>query len=597
MSTGPRPPRRPSDLLTAAMLRQIKLGPPANKITVDRGIRVPMRDGTQLLADHFAPVTDSPRPTILLRSPYGRGWQMMLMARPFAERGYHVLLQSTRGTFGSGGTFRPAADEPADGQDTVVWLRTQEWFNGRLATVGASYLAYVQWALALDPPPELFAMAVHISPHDLAAAGFGQGPFELYNLLMWSDLMAHQERHSGAVMMWRTITTEKRLGPALSRLPLALTGASIGGSGAPWYADWIAKPDPADPYWAGYSAAAALDRVSVPTLLISGFHDFFATQTMQQYHALRGREVPVGLTIGPWTHMTLDLGVAVRETLAWLDAFSDGNGAAATPRRTAVRIWYSGAEQWRELAEWPPAADEREFYLQPGGRLGTAQPAGPDRAGDTAAPDAAGAADSTFRYDPADPTPSVGGRIMSLRSAGSQDNTAIEARADVLTFSTAPLEEPLGIAGVPRVRLFLASDNAYHDVFVRLCDVDPGGVSRNLTDQIVRSDPGQVTVGEPREITIALTDVAHVFRAGHRIRLQLAGGAHPRFARNLGVPPDLVRGTRTVPVTHRVLHDASYPAALTLPVVSATGVAAAVIETGRDRPAAAEQTSELTAEV
>lgn len=576
MSSGPRPPRRPSDRLAAAMIRQFRLGPKRNKITIDRRVLVPMRDGTMLIADHLAPVTDRPRPTILMRSPYGRGWQMHLMARPFAERGYHVLLQSSRGTFGSGGAFRPAADEPADGQDTVAWLRRQDWFNGRLATVGASYLAYVQWALALDPPPELFAMAVHISPHDLAAAGFGQGPFELFNLLMWSDLMAHQERHSSAVMMWRTMTTDKRLGPALSRLPLAQTGATIGGAGAPWYADWIAKPDPADPYWAGYSAAAALDRVTVPTLLISGFHDFFVEQTMEQYRALRGREVPVGLTVGPWNHMTLDLGVAIRETVAWLDAFSAGNGTATTSRPAPVRVWQSGAGQWRELAQWPPAETaDRDFYLQPGGELGIRPAAGADTG------------PSTFRYDPADPTPSVGGRIMSLRSGGSQDNTALEARADVLTFSTGPLEHPVEIAGVPRARLYLASDNAYHDVFVRLCDVDPQGVSRNLTDKIVRSVPEQVILGEAREITITLTDIAHVFQAGHRIRLQLTGGAHPRFARNLGVPLDLVHGIRTVPVTHQVLHDAQHPAAVTLPVVDAAPTS----------QAAATGTGQLDAEV
>jgi putative CocE/NonD family hydrolase len=576
MSSGPRPPRRPSDRLAAATIRQFRLGPKRNKITIDRGVLVPMRDGTMLIADHLAPVTDTPRPTILMRSPYGRGWQMHLMARPFAERGYHVLLQSSRGTFGSGGAFRPAADEPADGQDTVAWLRSQDWFNGRLATVGASYLAYVQWALALDPPPELFAMAVHISPHDLAAAGFGQGPFELFNLLMWSDLMAHQERHSSAVMMWRTMTTDKRLGPALSRLPLAQTGATIGGAGAPWYADWIAKPDPADPYWAGYSAAAALDRVTVPTLLISGFHDFFVEQTMQQYRALRGREVPVGLTVGPWNHMTLDLGVAIRETVAWLDAFSAGNGTATTPRAAPVRVWQSGAGRWRELAQWPPPdTSNQDFYLQPGGELSSRPAVG------------AGTGPSTFRYDPADPTPSVGGRIMSLRSGGSQDNTALEARADVLTFSTGPLEHPVEIAGVPRARLYLASDNAYHDVFVRLCDVDPQGISRNLTDKIVRSVPEQVTPGQPREITITLTDIAHVFQAGHRIRLQLAGGAHPRFARNLGVPLDLVHGIQTVPVTHQVLHDAQHPAAVTLPVV----------DTAPTSQAAATGTGQLAAEV
>src|SRR5580700_1783984 len=224
MSNRPRPPRRPADLLTAMMSRQLRLEPKCNKITIDRGVRVPMRDGAILLADHFAPVGTGVRPTVLMRCPYGRGWQFAMLARPLAERGYHVLLQSTRGTFGSGGTFTPGRDEAADGQDTVAWLRTQDWFNGRLATVGPSYLAFTQWALALDPPPELFAMAVHISPHDLARAGFGQGPFELFNLLFWTDLMAHQEQHGAAAMMWRTMTAEKRLAPVMNRLPLSATG-------------------------------------------------------------------------------------------------------------------------------------------------------------------------------------------------------------------------------------------------------------------------------------------------------------------------------------------------------------------------------------
>ena len=572
VSSGPRPPRHPSDLLTATVIRSLRLGPRRNKITVDRGLRIPMRDGTILMGDHFAPVTGSRRPTILMRSPYGRGWQMQLMARPFAERGYHVLLQSSRGTFGSGGRFRPAADEARDGQDTVAWLRGQDWFNGRLAAVGASYLAFAAWALAVDPPPELFAMAVQISPHDLAAAGFGQGPFELYNLLMWSDLMAHQERHGSAVMLWRTMTSEKRLAPALNRLPLARTAATIGGDGAPWYADWIAHPNPADRYWAGYSAAQALERVAVPTLLITGFHDFFVEQTIGQYHALRGRGVQTGLTIGPWHHMTLDLGTAIRETVQWLDAFA-GTDDSSSPRRAGTRVWQSGTRQWRELDQWPPPeARAREWYLHAGGSLTAEEPAGHGA--------------STVRYDPADPTPSVGGRIMSMRRAGSRENAALEARPDVLTFSTPPLEQPVEVAGVPRVRLYLSSDNAHHDIFVRLCDVDERGASRNLTDQIVRSVPAEVPVGQVRSVTIALTDVSHVFLPGHRIRLQLAGGAHPRFARNLGVPLDLQHGTRTVPVTHQVRHEANHKSAIALPVV-----------TSAPPPAEAKRAGRLAAEV
>jgi putative CocE/NonD family hydrolase len=557
MSRGPRPPRRPSDFLAAAMTRSLKLSPKRNKITIDRAVHVPMTDGTILLADHYSPVTPGPRPTVLMRTPYGRGWQMAMMARPFAERGYHVLLQSCRGTFGSGGAFTPAMDEAADGRDTVAWLREQDWFNGRLALAGPSYLAFAAWALALEPPSELTAMALYVSPHDLAAAGFGRGPFELFNLLLWTDLMAHQERHGSAGMIWRTMQADKRLASALDRMPIASTGASIGGDPVPWYDDWLAHPKSADPYWAGYSAAAALDQVAVPTLLVSGTHDFFVEQTMRQYQTLRQRGVTVALTLGPWNHMNADMGVAIRETLAWLDAYADGNGTARSPRRFPVHAWVSGADQWHELPDWPPAGTmPTTLHLRAGGRLTAAQPDDGE--------------ESVFTFDPANPTPSVGGRLMSMKTAGGQDNSSLERRPDILTFSTEPLENAAEVAGVPQVRLYLRSDNAHFDVFARLCDVSPDGRSENVTDQIFRSSPADVTPGDAQYIELALTDVSHVFRAGHRIRLQLAGGAHPRFSRNLGTDADPIRGLQMAPVTHHVQHNELYPSAIVLPVVPAS---------------------------
>jgi uncharacterized protein len=559
MGRRPSPPRRPTDLVTAAMSRSLRLGSRRYAITIDRAIPVPMRDGTILLADHYAPATSEPRPAVLMRCPYGRGPQFAVSAWPLAEHGYHVLLQSARGTFGSGGQFMPAVDEAADGQDTVAWLRDQPWFSGRLALVGASYLAFSAWALAADQPPELTAMALHISPHDLADAGFGRGPFELYNLLSWSDLMASQERVGAARMLWRTVTAERRLGAAMSRLPVTATGAHLDGA-APWYQEWLAHPDRDDPYWDPFSAAAALDRVTVPTLLVSGFHDFFIEQTVQQYRALRARGVPTRLTIGPWSHLSLDIGVAMRETIAWLDAYADGSDPARPPRHWPVRVWTSGDDLWRELPDWPLAGTTpMTWYLRAGRSLA-------DAPAEDSAETSGGAAWSTLRYDPADPTPAVGGRMMSVRNSGSQDNTAVEARADVLAFSTAPLAEPVEVAGVPVAELYLSSDNPYCDVFVRLCDVDERGRSRNLTDQILRCSPAEVVPGEIRRISLALTDVSHVFRAGHQIRLQVAGGAHPRYARNLGTDAHPLQGTRTAPVTHQIQHSARYPSALILPV-------------------------------
>jgi putative CocE/NonD family hydrolase len=158
---------------------------------------------------------------------------------------------------------------------------------------------------------------------------------------------------------------------------------------------------------------------------------------------------------------------------------------------------------------------------------------------------------------------------MSVKAGGAQNNSKLEGREDVLTFSTEPLDSAIEIAGIPVVRLYLRSDNAHFDVFARLCDVSAHGRSENLTDQIFRSSPADVTPGEISCIEIPLTDVSHVFQAGHRIRVQLSGGAHPRFSRNLGTDADPLHGTRMAPVTHHIQHTELFPSAIVLPVVGA----------------------------
>ncbi|GAA3436910.1 CocE/NonD family hydrolase [Kutzneria kofuensis] len=461
-----------ANLVSAALGRRWRMPARRNRVRVARAVEVPMRDGVTLLADHYVPVTAERVPTILVRCPYGRGFlYSMLTAQLYAERGYHVLLQSTRGTFGSGGTFMPAVSEADDGQDTVAWLRTQDWFDGRLATAGGSYLGYTQWALALDPPPELTAMVVTIGVHDIGRAGHQYGPVELFNMLSWSDLLSHQETVGAVRGLVRMMRAERRLAPALDRLPLRGAMAGLGGKGAPWYDDWIERPDLEDPYWEGFRATEALRRVSVPTLLIGGWHDFFIDQTLAQYEALRSRGVDVAMTIGPWTHLTVDNGIAMPEALSWLDAHAAGR--APVRRAAPVRVFVGGAGQWENHQTWPPRDTESTtLYLQGGGQLADSPPAQPRSV-------------TEFRYDPHNPTPSVGGRVMAP-SGGAQDNRELEARDDVLVFSTEPLTSAVEVRGAPVVELHVASDNANADLFVRICDVDPRGRSVNVTDRIIR---------------------------------------------------------------------------------------------------------------
>ncbi|GIF10655.1 CocE/NonD family hydrolase [Actinoplanes teichomyceticus] len=505
-------------LADAALSRFLGRAPALHRYSV-RPVRTPMRDGVRLLGDHFVPDTDRPRGTVLIRTPYGRGLPTSaLNGRLFAARGYHVLLQSVRGTFGSEGTFRPMTQETEDGQDTVAWLREQPWFDGRLATLGASYLGWTQWTLLQDPPPELRTAVVHVAPHDFREAVWGTGSFTLGDFLGWSDQIVHQEG-GGLRRVIDMATAPRRLRPALGGLPLAAAAEPVLRGRAPWYPEWVGHPDGDDPWWAPYRAGAALTNATVPILLIGGWQDLFLDQTLQQYETLHARGVDVALTVGPWTHLQVGLhaaGLVARESLAWLDQHLAGGPAA---RRSPVRVHRTGERAWHDLPGWPPPSEPATFHLRAGRRL------------TTTAPDAAeGVAE--FRYDPADPTPSLGGRTLT-GSAGVRDNRPLEARPDVLTFTTDPLPTAVDVIGAPVLDLTLAVDNPYADVFVRLCDVDPRGRSYNFSDQHRRLDPG-VPAGQPQRLTLTLDPCFHRLLAGHRLRLQISGGAFPRFARNPG---------------------------------------------------------------
>ena len=526
-------PVRPAAAAFSKMLsRAWSLPPQRTFVAVERDVRVPMSDGTVLLADHYLPITSQRAATVLVRCPYGRGAPFsVLEAQLVAERGFHVLLQSCRGTFGSGGRFEPMRREADDGQDTVSWLRRQSWFDGRLATYGPSYLGFVQWALTLDPPPELVAAVVVVGPHDFSRVAYRNGAFDLYNFLSWSDLIVHQERLNPARGLVRTATADRRLRPALDQMPVSAGARGLLGTEAPWFDTWLEHPRLTDPFWAPLQCGAALERISVPTLLIGGWQDIFLEQTLEQYQVLAARGVPTRLLVGPWTHTdtATRAGPAFIESLAWLERHAGQNpGEPASGH--SVRVWVGGAREWRELPTWPPPGQApQRWYLGPDGTLARAEPRDEPRddARDKPRP-------ATFRYDPADPTPSVGGATLSL-SAGVRDNRAVEQRPDVLVFSSEPLAEPVEVVGPVTAELHVTRDNPNADLFVRLCDVDPPGDarsrSRNVCDGIVRLTEADPLTGT---VQVSLIGAAHRFGRGHRLRLQVAGGAHPRFARNPG---------------------------------------------------------------
>ncbi|MEV0368673.1 CocE/NonD family hydrolase [Streptomyces sp. NPDC050636] len=519
--------------------------PKLHDIAYEPGLVVPAADGSALLTDHYFPLADGDFPTLLVRSPYGRGlpWAPMYGVL-LAEQGFHVVLQSCRGTGGSGGEFAVWQHEAADGQATVEWLRRQSWFTGVLGTIGPSALGYVQWALAVDPPPELRAMVVQVGVHDMHGFSYPSGVFALENALVSSLGRVYYPR--GVLSFARAALRLRRHLRKITRtLPLGEAYVPGLGGRVPFLEEAMAHPDADDAHWQGADMGAVAERLTVPTSLITGWHDAFLDQTLQQYDRLRRAGCDTALLVGPWTHnsaMQQGWPEVFAESLAWLRAHlcDDPSGL----RKTRARVHLGGRRTWHDLPDWPPAATAHRWYLDGDGTLGTQAPE------DTSAP-------SSFRYDPADPTPSIGGPLLSGQ-AGNQDNTALEARDDVLTFTTAPLTEPLSILGPVSAELQVSTDTGHADVFARLCDVDDRGRSTNVCDGLRRLQP---TGPAPAAVTVAMSSTAYCFPAGHRIRLQVSGGAHPRFARNTGTGEPLPTATRLIPAEVSLHH----PSALVLP--------------------------------
>jgi hypothetical protein len=538
-----------------------KLPPAATRqVTVERDVTTPMPDGVDLLADRWYPATlrVGSAPTVLLRSPYGRR-QLGLVGRLFAERGYQVLIQSCRGTFGSGGDWVPMRNEQVDGRATLEWVAAQPWFDGQLFTFGPSYLGLTQWAVAEGAPDYVRAMALTVTSSRFRdAVVYPGGVFALETGIAWLHQLEHQERGTlNVVRAMRAAGTAVK--DACAVLPLCDGDTAAIGRRAGFYQDWLNHDMPGDTWWDPVDFSRHLAEVP-PSTLVGGWYDLFLPAQIADYEALRAAGREARLTIGPWTHASpRGMGEALHDGLEWFDAHV-ASGRAHAPSasdRAPVRLFVMGDDHWAEFAEWPPPSDLQTWHLGSGGTLSP-------RADHGGSPD-------RYRYDPADPTPATGGPALNFKSAGPKDQQPREARPDVVTYTSPVLTEDLTVIGPLSVRLHLRSTLDDTDFFVRLCDVSAKGRSTNLSDGIVRLSPSNVAKDADWVFTavIAMWPTANTFKAGHRIRLQVSSGAHPLFARNSGGGDPLATATKLHVADQEIWHDADHPSTLVLPVVAA----------------------------
>ncbi|MFZ9628070.1 MAG: CocE/NonD family hydrolase [Ilumatobacteraceae bacterium] len=528
--------------------RVFKLRPTAiERVERHKDLLATMSDGAVLLADHYVPDGDITAPLVLVRSPYGRRGAFGLVARTLAYEGFQVVMQSCRGTEGSGGRYdRPFRAEVGDGRDTVEWLRRQSFFPGRFATYSGSYLGYVQLALPPESKSDLFGAVLQIAPSSTHDVVWTHGGLALSTSLGWSTGANRNDTSLRGAIAGRR--DPKRVRAAGMRAPLLQSYTAATTTRVGFLEQWWTHPDHDDPFWAEEDQRASLDSYDCPVLVQSGWYDLFLESSVAQYERLAGRGADVRLTVGPWTHETFTraMGRLLPEAADFLKAAYGAAPALSTPPVTVLDA-RNGAET--RLTAWPPPSSPEEHFLG----ASTLRPTAPTT----------GSTSSTFVYDPADPTPQFGGALLEP-GGGPVDNAALERRADVLTFDTPACTDTPQFAGRPTLELWVSADVPAPQLFVRLNVVDAGGVSKNLTDTLV-TVPGGADAGVPVRVVAALPPTFVRLAAGERIRLLIAGGSFPQYARSPGSGESPATASELHVARISIHHDAEHPSRVTLP--------------------------------
>lgn len=629
----------------------------AATVLVERDLSVPMRDGVCLATDVYRPAASNgePRPVLLRRTPYDKterpgepSW-----ARMFAEHGYIAVVQDCRGCYASEGAVDFLYPEADDGFDTVAWIRSQPWCDERVATWGASWEGWAQTALAAAGAQGIAAMIPVTSGSDGWSSSIRHGGSLELRWLAWAyghAAVNRNERRDGAG--WRTTALVD--GPPFSawlqRWPLRTTDTQLAvrPDYERWTTDLLEYPSEAAQRHPSVNPTAHMKTFTdSPVLLVGGWYDSYARGTLELFERLSAtKRGPIKVIVGPWRHggighadagdvafgpaATLDLralhlwwfdrwlgathdaeaspGVAsVADPDAPVNIFVMGGGEAI--KDSDGRIQHGG--RWRAESEWPLArARVTSFYLH--GADGAAQ------GGLQNTPPVVQTWSTTYRFDPLNPVPTIGGNISALSElvpAGAQDRMQQEpdatpqmrdvvvpggfdqreapgvfgsappflplsSRPDVLVFQTAPLDVPIEVTGPIEARIWVASSTMDTDITAKLVDVYPPaedyplGYALNLTDSILRlrfrdgsyiSSP--LTPGVPVEARIVLYPTSNHFAAGHRIRLDISSSNYPRFDinPNTGTAPWVDQRRLQADVT--ILHDASHPSRLLLPVI------------------------------
>jgi uncharacterized protein len=570
------------------------------EVRATRGHRAAMRDGARLSVDVFQPQAEGRFPAILIITPYSNNPGFQARGSWFAKRGYVVAVADSRGRFDSEGEWDPFDPKhKTDGYDLVEWLAAQPWCDGKVGMMGLSYMGWTQWWTATQGPPSLRAIVPEVAPPDQ----FYNLPYQngvLTGVMMdWAGTMAGRVAQTVGPGPYGGFAAAARRRNDYLQLPYIKLNERRGALDAPWFEKWIRGYTASDPYWRGiaYQTPESYAKVAVPSLAATGWFDADFNGSpmnylaMKQYGATPEARRP-RLVIGPWPHGFnqsskvggFDYGPdAVIDwngyVCRWFDHWLKGvdNGVL---NDSPVHLFVMGRNRWYSADDWPlPQTRWTKYYLHSGGRAnsidgdGLLSPSPPD-ASQQASFDA-------YTYDPAKPTlsPFTGGHLED----GAADTRKSSAGADVLVYTTPPLEDEVEVTGPITVKLYAATSARDTDWMVRLVDVRPDGYAAMLSEGVIRArhrDPERAGAFNPDRLSAIEPDrtyeytiefwraTSNAFAKGHRIRVEISSSYFPYYLPNLNTGADVIGlETRSVVARQKVVHTAEHPSHVVLPII------------------------------
>jgi putative CocE/NonD family hydrolase len=554
----------------------------ASEVIQEHKLMISMRDGVRLATNIFRP--DSPRryTAVLLRTPYGRH-EMQSAAETLARQGFVGVWQDVRGRFDSEGEWHPFVNESKDGYDTIEWIVAQPWSNGDVVMFGGSYVGMAQWLAAKEHNPHLKGLITIVTPGDFYEDFFFEGGAFLQSAAaMWATFVDGRginiDVMSGSA--WPGVFTHVPVIDSLQQL----------NRNPQYFRDWINHPR-CDAFWRRLSWDSEFEKFDFPVLHIGGWYDIFQNGTIENFHRMTARAKESArskqhLLVGPWAHQgqesskvgEVDFGEQARLSLAIVLTFLDKyfrDGSASAANLPAVRVFTMGENRWNNYDSWPPSGTTFvDYYFHSEGRANTAEGNGlltTRKAAGSEAPD-------KYTYDPANPVPTRGGGNCcwpEVVAWGPFDQREVEKRSDVLVYTTDPLAKDLRVNGPVQIKLWAASTATDTDFTGKLVDVDPKGLPLNLTDGIQRAAYRKscesfqpLKPGTPAEITIDLWNTSHVFKKGHRIRVEISSSNFPRYSRNLNTGRQPETGSEMKKAQQTIFHDRRRPSRIVLPMLA-----------------------------